>query len=58
MMATMRVRRGRLAEGHCIIVPAEHASSSRQVDEDVFTELRNFKKCLIRMFMAQAKPKP
>ncbi len=32
---------------------AEHVASSRQVDEAVWTELRNFKKCLIQMFMQQ-----
>jgi len=49
------VGRGRLAEGHCCLVPADHVPSCRQVDEDVWTELRNFKKCLLQMFMAQAR---
>ena len=35
-------------------MPADHMPSCRQVDEDVWTELRNFKKCLIQMFMAEA----
>ncbi len=39
--------------GHCLIVPAEHVASTRQVDEHVWTEIRNFKKCLLQMFMAQ-----
>ena len=39
---------------HALLVPAaEHVASSRQVDEAVWTELRNFKKCLIQMFMQQ-----
>ncbi|EFN55254.1 hypothetical protein CHLNCDRAFT_134588 [Chlorella variabilis] len=46
--------RGRLVPGHCVIVPAEHVASTRQVDEQVWSELRNFKKCLIQMFMKQA----
>ena len=103
--------RGRLVPGHCVIVPADHVASTRQVDEQVsvrlkihhtgkllevgaageqqlsehsvhgasfaqladqpgcritasclparplpqvWTELRNFKKCLIQMFMKQA----
>ncbi|GAB4814505.1 hypothetical protein N2152v2_001551 [Parachlorella kessleri] len=45
--------RGRLVPGHCCIIPTEHVASSRQVDEAVWTELRNFKKCLIQMFMQQ-----
>jgi hypothetical protein len=54
--AMLCARRGGLAEGHCCLVPAEHVPSCRQVDEDVWTELRNFKKCLLQMFMAQARP--
>ena len=45
--------RGRLVPGHCLIVPAEHVASTRQVDEHIWTEIRNFKKCLLQMFMAQ-----
>ena len=50
--------RGRLVPGHCLIVPAEHVASTRQVDEHVWTEIRNFKKCLLQMFMAQVRPSP
>ncbi|WIA29191.1 hypothetical protein OEZ86_011702 [Tetradesmus obliquus] len=49
------VQRGRLVEGHCVIAPAEHVASIRQVDEATWTEVRNFQKCLIRMFMEQGK---
>ena len=45
--------RGRLGEGHSIIVPTEHVASTRQVDDHIWTELRNFKKCLLQMHMAQ-----
>ncbi|KAL3152781.1 hypothetical protein ABBQ38_012367 [Trebouxia sp. C0009 RCD-2024] len=45
--------RGRLVEGHSIIVPTEHVASTRQVDDHIWTELRNFKKCLLQMHMAQ-----
>ena len=45
--------RGRLSEGHSIIVPTEHVASTRQVDDHIWTELRNFKKCLLQMHMAQ-----
>lgn len=45
--------RGRLVEGHSIIVPTEHVASTRQVDDHIWTELRNFKKCVLQMHMAQ-----
>eukprot|EP00210_Caulerpa_lentillifera_P008695 g8294.t1 len=41
--------RGALDPFHCHIIPIEHLPSTRQVDEDVWTEIRNFKKCLIMM---------
>jgi len=41
---------GSLTEGHCLIVPCTHVNSTLLADEDVWTEMRNFKKCLIRMF--------
>ncbi|GMH40688.1 hypothetical protein BSKO_08592 [Bryopsis sp. KO-2023] len=47
--------RGRLVPGHCMIVPVEHCPSSCQVDENVWTEMRNFKKALIQMFHSQGK---
>ena len=46
---------GRLVPGHCVIAPKVHARSTRQVDEDVWEEIRNFKKCLVQMFVAQGK---
>ena len=46
---------GRLVPGHCVIVPKAHARSTRQVDEDVWEEIRNFRKCLVKMFVAQGK---
>jgi len=45
--------RGRLVPGHCQIVPAEHVASTRSTDESTWTEIRNFKKCLLQMFTAQ-----
>jgi hypothetical protein len=35
---------------HCYIVPIHHVSSLLDCDEDVITEITNFKKCLIRLF--------
>ena len=46
---------GRLVPGHCIIAPIAHCASSRAVDEDVWEEMRNFKKCLVKMFASQGK---
>ena len=45
--------RGRLAPGHCCICPSEHVASMRQLDEHVWTEVRNFQKCLVQMFAAK-----
>lgn len=45
--------RGRLVPGHCQIVPVDHVASSRAADETTWTEMRNFKKCLLRMFASQ-----
>jgi hypothetical protein len=46
------VRRGRLALLHCVIAPAAHAPSERSTDEDTATDIRNFKKCVLRMHAA------
>lgn len=44
---------GRLVPGHCQIVPMQHGVSQRSCDEDCHQEMRNFKKCLVRMFQGQ-----
>ena len=41
--------RGRLIPGHCQIIPIEHVGSSRIADEAAWTEIRNFKKCLLQI---------
>ncbi|EEF35967.1 nucleic acid binding protein, putative [Ricinus communis] len=41
--------------GHCCILPMQHDSSTRTVDNNVWEEIRNFKKCLIMMFAKQEK---
>lgn len=45
--------RGRLVPGHCQIIPVEHVGSTRVADEATWTEIRNFKKCVLQMFMSQ-----
>ena len=46
---------GRLVPGHCVIAPIAHCRSSRACDEQAWEEMRNFKKCLTKMFTAQGK---
>ncbi|XP_065882007.1 uncharacterized protein [Euphorbia lathyris] len=41
--------------GHCCILTTQHESSTRNVDNNVWEEIRNFKKCLIMMFAKQEK---
>jgi Protein similar to CwfJ C-terminus 1 len=47
--------RGSLADGHVIITPTDHVASFRAADEDVFEELKNFRKRLIQMFAQQVR---
>lgn len=47
--------RGPLVVGHCYIIPLEHEVSTRNVDNSVWEDMRNFKKSLLRMFAAQGK---
>ncbi|KAI8982000.1 CwfJ C-terminus 1-domain-containing protein-like protein [Mycotypha africana] len=44
-----------LTPGHCLIVPLQHVTSMLECDEDVWTEVRNFQKCLLKMFHEQNK---
>ncbi|CAL0320768.1 unnamed protein product [Lupinus luteus] len=41
--------------GHCCILPIQHESATRTLDDNVWTEIRNFKKCLIMLFAKQEK---
>ncbi|XP_078159858.1 cwfJ-like family protein isoform X2 [Carex rostrata] len=41
--------------GHCIILPLQHEAATRNVDNNIWEEIRNFKKCLVRMFAKQEK---
>ncbi|CAO2841070.1 unnamed protein product [Amaranthus hypochondriacus] len=42
-----------VAPGHCCIVTLQHEQGTRMVDDNVWEEIRNFKKCLIMMFKMQ-----
>ncbi|XP_058105568.1 uncharacterized protein LOC131249019 isoform X2 [Magnolia sinica] len=44
-----------VVQGHCCILPMQHESATRTVDNDVWDEIRNFKKCLLMMFAKQDK---
>ncbi|XP_072979616.1 uncharacterized protein [Typha angustifolia] len=44
-----------VVQGHCIILPLQHESATRTVDRNTWEEIRNFKKCLLKMFAKQDK---
>ncbi|KAF7139278.1 hypothetical protein RHSIM_Rhsim07G0057600 [Rhododendron simsii] len=44
-----------VAAGHCCILTLQHESATRAVDNNVWDEIRNFKKCLVMMFAKQEK---
>ncbi|KAL4251855.1 Cwf19-like protein [Abortiporus biennis] len=44
-----------LLEGHCLIVPIQHHLTMLEGDDDVWDEVKNFMKCLMRMFAEQDK---
>ncbi|CAL5337508.1 unnamed protein product [Camellia sinensis] len=44
-----------IVPGHCCILTSQHESATRAVDNNVWDEIRNFKKCLIMMFAKQGK---
>ena len=46
---------GSLAPGHCCIVPMTHGVSGRSCDEGTHEEMRNFKKCVLKMFAARGQ---
>ncbi|KAE8747239.1 hypothetical protein FOCC_FOCC006031 [Frankliniella occidentalis] len=42
-----------LTEGHCLIIPLHHSICATQLDEDVWEEMQDFRKALVRMFAAE-----
>ncbi|KAL3617720.1 hypothetical protein CASFOL_038041 [Castilleja foliolosa] len=44
-----------VVHGHCDILTLQHESSTRTVEDNVWDEIQNFKKCLIMMFAKQEK---
>ncbi|XP_042380872.1 CWF19-like protein 2 isoform X2 [Zingiber officinale] len=51
----MLPQRQPIVEGHCCILPMQHEAATRSVDINVGDEIRNFKKCLVKMFASQDK---
>ncbi|KAI5896716.1 uncharacterized protein SCHCODRAFT_02615633 [Schizophyllum commune H4-8] len=44
-----------LVPGHCLIVPIQHHLNMLEADDDVWDEVKNFMKCLMRMFAEEDK---
>ncbi|KAF5360647.1 hypothetical protein D9756_004848 [Leucocoprinus leucothites] len=44
-----------LVKGHCLIVPIQHHLSMLEGDDDTWDEVKNFMKCLMRMFAEDDK---
>ncbi|XP_065832740.1 CWF19-like protein 2 homolog isoform X2 [Oscarella lobularis] len=44
-----------LVEGHCQLIPCEHATSTLNLDEDVWSEMKIFRKGLVAMFSDEEK---
>ncbi|KAH0832186.1 CwfJ C-terminus 1-domain-containing protein-like protein [Lanmaoa asiatica] len=44
-----------LLEGHCLIVPIQHHLTMLEADDDVWDEVRNFMKSLMKMFAEEDK---
>ncbi|KAJ1966810.1 Pre-mRNA-splicing factor cwf19 [Dispira parvispora] len=44
-----------LVPGHCVIVPLQHTVSTLNCEDDAWTEIRNFMKCLLYAFDAQQR---
>ncbi|KZT73833.1 hypothetical protein DAEQUDRAFT_742914 [Daedalea quercina L-15889] len=44
-----------LVDGHCLIVPIQHHLTMLEGDDDVWDEVRNFMKCLMKMYAEEDK---
>ena len=42
-----------LVPGHCIIVPMGHCAAGTHLDEDVWNEVQEYRKALVKMFLSQ-----
>jgi len=44
-----------MAQGHCLIVPMGHCMAGTELDEDVWNEVQDYRKALVKMFQAQGE---
>jgi len=44
-----------MAQGHCLIVPMGHCMAGTEMDEDVWNEVQDYRKALVKMFQAQGE---
>ena len=44
-----------LVEGHCLIVPMGHVEAGTAMDEDVWSEVQDFRRALVKMFAANGE---
>ena len=44
-----------LVEGHCLIVPMGHIEAGTAMDEDVWSEVQDFRRALVKMFAANGE---
>ncbi|KAK4685655.1 CWF19-like protein 2, partial [Tremellales sp. Uapishka_1] len=44
-----------LVDGHCLIVPLQHCLSTLELEDDDWDEIRNFMKCLMKMYALENK---
>lgn len=42
-----------MAEGHCLIVPMGHVMAGTHLDEDVWAEVQDYRKALVKMFRSR-----
>merc|ERR1712055_312294 len=47
--------RASLVEGHCLIVPMSHIKAGTAMDEDVWSEVQDFRRALVKMFAANGE---
>ena len=47
--------RASLVEGHCLIVPMSHIEAGTAMDEDVWSEVQDFRRALVKMFAARGE---